>query len=427
MAFSHQDATDANDYQIVAQGTNPWAVSIDVATGKPTVDAFGRNRVCIPSLITSLHFANTTHDLYMNSSASGTGAVSHNAATSSIRLTTGGTASGASIVRQTKRYVKYNPGLSYIYTIAANVGAKKTNVRKRWGVYDALNGYFFEQDGSNLKIVTRTNASGSAVDTAVNQSSWNLDKLDGTGASGITLDESKHQLWVIDYIWHGAGPVRFGVHIGGRIIYVHQVLAGNTLASPFTRTAINPIRFEIENTGTAASATTMDVVCITSASEDGGNRLVPAYQFSASNGQTAKSVSTSLIPIISIRPKLTLNSLVNRAPIVPISFEVLTAAPYLDYYLVINPTLTGSSFVSVGANSCVEYDTSATAYSGGTVVYSGYTTNAAKGGGGIADVEDLVLLGLDIAGATADILTIVARANNNNNSTYAAIRWDEFQ
>lgn len=29
MAFAHQDATDANDNQIVAQGTSPWVVSVD--------------------------------------------------------------------------------------------------------------------------------------------------------------------------------------------------------------------------------------------------------------------------------------------------------------------------------------------------------------------------------------------------------------
>lgn len=28
MSFAHQDATDSNDYQIVAQGTDPWIVSV---------------------------------------------------------------------------------------------------------------------------------------------------------------------------------------------------------------------------------------------------------------------------------------------------------------------------------------------------------------------------------------------------------------
>lgn len=32
MAFSHQDATDANDNQIVAQGTSPWIVSVQSVT-----------------------------------------------------------------------------------------------------------------------------------------------------------------------------------------------------------------------------------------------------------------------------------------------------------------------------------------------------------------------------------------------------------
>lgn len=420
------DLDSSDGIQQVSQATTPWVTT--GVNGIAQFDAWGRQRMSIPSIITALHFSNTAHDLLMNTQTSGTGTASFEASASALRVSTGGTATGALVRRQTKRYVKYVPGISYVTSVAANVGDKKSNVRKRWGIFDDLNGAFFEDNGANLRIVTRTNASGSAVDTAVNQSSWNIDKLDGNGASGITLDQTKHQLWVIDFIWHGAGPVRFGVHIGGKVIYVHQVVSGNALASPYMRTPILPVRVEVENTGTAASATAVDVTCMTVLGEDGGEYQEGNYNFAISNGQTSKTVSTTLIPILAIRPKTTFNGIVNRAPVLPLDFDVVTSATVLDYQLIFNPTLTGASFVSVGTSSAAEYDVSATAFSGGTVLYAGYSTNSAKGGASaLSQLKDQILLGLDIPGTTADILLIAARANSNNNGTYAALRWTEYQ
>ncbi len=424
MATWDLDSADGVQQVSQASTSNPWIISSEY--GKAANDVFGRARVNIPRIITSLHFAQSSHDFLMNSSTTGGATITHTPASSSITLSCG-TASGDTAIRQTKRYVKYNAGIGYIFTFAANLGAKKTNVRKRVGIFDSLNGAFFEQDGSNLKVVVRTSQSGSAVDTAVNQSSWNLDKLDGTGASGLTLDETKHQLWVIDHIWHGAGPVRFGVHIGGKLIYVHQVLSGNTLTIPFMRTPVLPLRLEIENTGTAASSTSITAVCVTATAENGSTDVVPSYSFHVSNGLTSKSVSGTYIPLLSIRPKLLLNSIINRTPVVPDNFDIFTSAAYLNYRLVLNPTLTGSSFSSVNDFSAVEYDTSATAYSGGTVISNGYTTNTTKGGIKITDVLDQFLLGLNIAGDSADILTIVAASNSNNQPTYSTISWSEYQ
>ena len=422
MASYDLDSSDGS--QQVTQGTSPWVVS--QSFDKSQTDAFGRQRVNIPQLITALHFTQSGHDFLMNTSTTGTASATFSPANSALRLSLG-TASGDSVIRQTKRYVKYNPGIGYISTFALAPGAKKTNVRKDWGMFDNLNGCFFHQSGTALSVVTRTNASGSPVDTAVDQADWNLDKLDGTGPSGLTLDETKHQLWIIDYIWHGAGPVRFGVHIGGKLIYVHQVLSGNTLALPFTRSPVLPLRVEVTNTGTSASTTNLDIVCMTVASENGASELIPSYAFHGSNGLTAKSVSQTYIPLLSIRPRTTHNGIINRTPIVPVNFDIFTNATYLNYRIVLNPTLTGASFAGVNTFSAVELDTSATAFTGGTVISDGYTTNTTKGGVKISDTLEQFLLGLNIAGNTADILTIVAAASANNNPTYATISWSEFQ
>jgi hypothetical protein len=97
--------------------------------------------------------------------------------------------------------------------------------------------YFFMQDGTTLKIVRRTYTSGSPVDTEISQSSWNGDKLDGTGASGFTLDPSKSNILFIDIEWLGVGSVRVGFVINGQLITAHTFNNANSLTTVYMQTA----------------------------------------------------------------------------------------------------------------------------------------------------------------------------------------------
>jgi hypothetical protein len=57
-------------------------------------------------------------------------------------------------------------------------------------------------------------------ETVVPQTNWNIDKLDGTGISGITLDISKAQILWMDIEWLGLGTVRIGFVINGNLFTV---------------------------------------------------------------------------------------------------------------------------------------------------------------------------------------------------------------
>ena len=55
------------------------------------------------------------------------------------------------------------------------------------------------------------------------QSDWNVDKMNGTGPSGYTLDVAKMQMTYIDYSWYGAGSIRFGMRtVDGGIAWCHD-------------------------------------------------------------------------------------------------------------------------------------------------------------------------------------------------------------
>lgn len=80
------------------------------------------------------------------------------------------------------------------------------------------------------------------------QSAWNMDKCDGTGPSGYTIDLKRMQMIYIDYSWYGAGTIRFGVRgPRGNVIYVHRIVNSNTNQLAYQKSGNLPARYEVDN------------------------------------------------------------------------------------------------------------------------------------------------------------------------------------
>jgi len=102
------------------------------------------------------------------------------------------------------------------------------------------------------------------IDNRYPQSSWNIDKMDGTGASLMTLDLTKMQMFYIDYTWYGAGAIRFGFKNNrGEVIYCHRIPNNNVNTEAYMRSGNLPGRYEINHlpyktylTSTLSSAAT---------------------------------------------------------------------------------------------------------------------------------------------------------------------------
>lgn len=98
--------------------------------------------------------------------------------------------------------------------------------------------------------VTRT------TENRIPQSSFNIDKIDGTGPSGYNIDLSKMQMFYIDYTWYGAGFVRWGVRgPNGTVIYVHKQQNNNVNTEAYMRTGNLPGRYESGTTPPVTYAT----------------------------------------------------------------------------------------------------------------------------------------------------------------------------
>jgi hypothetical protein len=333
---------------------------------------------------------------------------------------------GDSAVRQTKQVFSYQPGKSLLTLTTFVMNTPTVGLRQRVGYFGAQNGVYFEVDGTDINLVIRKYTSGSVDDTTekVSRSEWNGDRMNGQGGqhniSGVTLDISKAHIFWCDVEWLGVGSVRCGFVINGQFIVCHIFHHANILDKVYMTTASLPVRYELTSTGAAG---TMRAICSTVISEGGySNRSQSRAVGTSLTGKNL--VTTEYRPLICIRLKAAnIDSIV-----VPTKFDLygLQLAAF-GYRVILNPTLTDASWTSTGTNSSVEYDLSATALSGGTVIDQGIFVGSNKGGTASvssSDVDFSNQLGRTIAGVS-DIWCLAAISTTNNDDAVASVSWQE--
>ena len=378
-------------------------------------DAFGRLRVGNPYTLFDSQNRYQKDPQFSEELVTG-GTATYVANESSVDLAVT-TSSGSKAVRQSFRVFPYQPGKSLLVLATFVMNAGKENLRQRVGYFNTGNGVFFQVNGTTKSFVLRTNTSGTPSDArTVDQADWNGDKLDGTGPSGITLDTTKAQILFMDFEWLGVGSVRCGFVINGQFILCHTFNNANDIDKVYMTTAILPVRYEIENTGVTASASTLTQICSSVVSE-GGYQQVSALTWARMT--SALSISTTIVPLVSIR----LKSTALGAVVIPSVYNAIPIGSTLDYEVVLikNPTLTGASFTSLSTN--VEYDTTATALTGGTIVQQSYTSGSNQGSGtasGGTDYNFDLQLGVSISG-TSDIYTLAARTISGTDDIIGAL------
>lgn len=414
-------------------------MSIDIYPNTPTfiefndpgaIDAFRRFRVSEPRTIFESKFIYDSGGLYWESLTANGGTATRAANEAAINLAVTSTANSR-VVRQTYRYFVYQAGKSLllVFTGVLETSGGASGIRSRIGYFDddndksvdsGGNGFFFELNGTTASVVKRSYVTGSQVDTTVNQSSWNVDPLDGTGNSGITLDFSKSQIFFVDLQWLGVGTVRMGVVVNGKNYVCHQFHHSNLVATTYMTSANLPLRYEIENT-TGGNTGTLKQICSTVISEGGYQPNGPL--FSTNVGATTDSVSTTETSVISLRLKTTHN----RAAIYPRAVNIFMASTGLVLWRLRHDATFSSAptgWTSFDTNSAVEYALNGTP-SGGPVIDSGYLYATGQFKGSISSVSNSTLLCAANITGTSQILTLTGEAQSGTESISPSISWQE--
>ena len=250
------------------------------------------------------------------------------------------------------------------------------------------------------------------VDTKIPQSQWNLDKMDGTGPSGYSLDLSKMQMFYIDYTWYGAGFVRWGLRgPNGDVTYVHKMPNNNINTEAYMRSGNLPGRYE--------TATTPPTTFITAGigSADTSITVSDTSKFPSSGTLAVRGNTTTTIAVSGITASGTVVTYatsnttgLSAGQVVNItgatnagfngSYTIATVSANTNF--TVNSTATGSTSTATAIPVTVEYinytGITSTSFTGVTRGQAGNTslTTTLASGSNVATVSSGATAGLQI-------------------------------
>ena len=384
-------------------------------------DAFSRLRVSELTTLIDLKYLHDDQPLFVDEVNSGGSSV-YSSTTSSVTIGTNSTSDY--VVRQTKQRFNYQNGKSQLILTTFSGFQNQTNVNKRIGYFSSnttapynstLDGLFLQSDGSNIS--TNIYRSGTLVES-VNQSSFNRDRLDGTGSSGITADWSKDQILVIDFQYLGVGRVRWGLDIDGVIVYFHETLNANNIEDVYMTSPNQPLRWEIRQSGVGSG--TFKAICSTVASEGSINQVGRILSYNVGNNRLNANLAGTTYAALGIR----LKSIQKDTNINIVDFSTLSTTND-DYLLELrfNPSVTNTFTYAGVNNSSIEIaeGSSSNVASGGTMVYSTY---GRRNSDLKTQINNAIRLGSNLDG-TLDEFVICITPISNGLDLYTSLNWNE--
>ncbi len=402
------------------------------------VDSFGRMRVSEPeSLFDSKQLFDTQPLFWDDQVISGAGtstAFSANTASTTLAVSDGTAGKRA---RQTFQSFNYQPGKGQMVAMTGILGAGEPGISTALGMFDDTNGIMFEVIDGTPSVNIRSFATGSAVNSRVVQSDWNLDSMGGLGPSLVTLDFSMTQIFHIDFQWLGVGRVRMGFFVDGALIYCHEFLNANVITVPYISQPNLPLRYEIENDGAGGAASIVHM-CSKVASEGGAQNIgVLQYESTTTNraGSTthvSADVADTGYALIGIRIKSAYIGTVVNLESVSVLAETNTS---FEWLVLFNPTIAGTFTYADKANSAMQtaignadVPSTNTVTATGTVIGGGLIHSSgaggARGGSVTEEFKNALRLGANIA-ATADTLVLAVKPLAVDADIHGGIIWRE--
>ena len=315
-----------------------------------------------------------------------------------------------------KQHARYKPGLGGAMRFTALFTSPVAGTEQYVGIPDIegssaafKNGYMIGYDGTTFGFHRFQN------DTkfTVAQADWD-DPLDGTGASRATLDQTKLNVFFIQYEYLGGGAIRIWHEApNGDKSIVHTVKYAGLNTEPSVHNPNFHFAMYVAN-----KATSNNMIVKSSSYAyfvEGKTSFIELHQPLNSSGTRQKIGVTSEVAIFTIRNKTTYASKVNFIDIVMLnafaSIEASSANNLGTARLVKNATLGGvPSWNDINTNnSVVEIDIAGTTVTGGTELIP--TPLAGKNDKAVNNLASLkIILGpgetLTFAGSSANSATI---------------------
>lgn len=397
--------------------SNPIPVS-----GFP-LTAFGDLRTTELSPVFNASFEYTVDNTTLNVNTLVNGGTVTQAEAMAVMTTS--TTTGSSALFQSKQHGKYRPGQGGLERFTALFTSSVSGTEQLIGLADEQggsqafkNGYIVGYLGSVFGFHRFVN------DTVITvaQANWD-DPMDGTGASGMTLDQTKLNVFEIQFQYLGAGAITLLIEDDstGEFVKAHTVLYANKNITP---SVFNP---NFHHTMWVDNGVTTSNMIVKSSSYgffvEGKTDLINTHQPQFGTGSREKTSVTTAVPIFTIRNKTIYVSKDNSIDIVlerfSASIEAGSPNNLGELFVIKNGTLGGSpSFSDINtANSVIEIDESATSISGGQTLFGAALA-------GKNDKESDNIIDLKIILNPGDTLSFVG-ASANSATIDAATLWKE--
>jgi hypothetical protein len=330
--------------------------------GHFSFDAFG-NQNSEGNIVLGHHAFKYGLDLrHATVTTSGGGTLTHNELIPSCVFSTGLT-SGDRAQYSTDKYFHYDPGHSVQLAVAGWLGdAGKTNLVRKWGYFDDEEGCYFELNGTTLYIVVKNSQTG--LEYKIPQSSWNGDRVDGSGGvsnlSNFDLDLTKGNVYVIE--WQNAsGYVFFKIMTDSGIETVHTFPLINYFSSTVTGKHLMNLPFRAEQYNSAGVVSTSEAyltgyVILQSTNDYNVKRRGKSIEVDAI---AVTSTDYHALATIRMNKKFVrddgTSTVENRSLAVPQDIQIYASGGDISLAAVINPTLDGTETWGASASN-LEFD-----------------------------------------------------------------------
>ena len=419
---------NADDLQIILfvpdSYTSPSYVSLS-PTDDWTIDAFGNKRISETSTRLDVEFIYDKQEEIIDEKVITGGTVTHNTDSRDLTLAINNTTT-ATEATMSSYPVPYTPGNS-----------------QKIDVTGTLNTAALE--GGTVSLFLRSNVTGSVVEEEYEQGNWLFDNV-------TDQDWTKSFILQMDFQSLKVGRIRYFMVRDGIPVKLHEIVNDNKYAGGYWQNPTQPLYWRIYNDATYTycemgygdesngigirykvaknASATMRAICGTVKSEGGADLLdIPGFPRATDGNGATKTISTTLIPIISIRPKSTFQSLHNHNLIIPTGFSLSTDNA-IRFVLVHDAVLDAGtvSWVDVDTTqSSVEYDISAASFTNGHIIDIDYVNTTKNTQAGDKGLLDKTVLWHRESGESGVITLAAIRTKTSNATVRAALKWKEIR
>jgi len=369
--------------------------------------------------IVQLYFTYNNAPQEFTSGTVGSGSVTN---ANSMGVVSSGAAINSSAYLRSIKPIKYHSGQGIVarYTAVFTVGVAGN--QQLAGLYDSDNGIGFGFNETSFGVFHRKNT----TTTWIPQTSWNRDKLDGTGTSGVNINFSSGfgNVFELQYQYLGFGSLIFCVEnpSTGEFILVHRIEYPNTSTTPSFGNPSFPLCIESANT---TNNTDISVKTASMMAAVQGKLLYMGPTFTSVWNNIAVSNGTETF-IAAWQVKSTFQSKTNKSIVYATSASFATGSTDKAQILRLRKGVTFTSPVWTDVNtseSCVQRLTGGSWNSGtGTVVYQ---QNIA--GAGTPTTIDIIPSPTTLYGVAGDNLVITLEGLGGAGSNWGSLRWLEDQ